>query len=51
MQKGMGAMDYKTFKNELSNYRAYQKSLIQINDEIELIVYEMTGVKGIRYDK
>ena len=51
MQKGMDAMDYKTFKNELSNYRAYQKSLIQINDEIELIVYEMTGVKGIRYDK
>lgn len=44
-------MEYKRFKNELSNYRSYQKSLIKIDEEIENIIYEMTGVKAIRYDK
>lgn len=52
IQKGTDAgMEYKRFKNELSNYRSYQKSLIKIDEEIENIIYEMTGVKAIRYDK
>ena len=44
-------MDYKTFKNELENYYKYLKSVEKIKEEIENIIYEMTGVKGIRYDK
>ena len=44
-------MDYKTFKNELENYYKYLKSVEKIKEEIEDIIYEMTGVKGIRYDK
>lgn len=44
-------MDYKTFKNEVSNYMSYKQSLLKLNEEYEDIVYEMTGVKGVRYDK
>ncbi len=44
-------MDYKAFKNELENYYKHLKNKDDIESEIEMILYEMTGVKGIRYDK
>ena len=44
-------MNYNAFKNELRNYYSYLKSVDEIREEIELIHYEMTGVKGIRYDR
>ena len=43
-------MDYKTFKNEISNLKAYYKSKKEIEDEIEKLWYDLTGVKGIRFD-
>ena len=44
-------MDYQTFKNEMLNYRAYKRSIDELNEKIEILWYEMTGVKGISYDK
>ena len=44
-------MDYKGFKNELNNYYRHLRNVDRIKEEIDDIVYEMTGVKGIRYDK
>lgn len=44
-------MDYKTFKNEISNIKAYTKSISDIKTELELLWYELTGVKGIQYNK
>ena len=44
-------MDYKGFKNELNNYYRHLRNVDRIKEEIDDIVYEMTGVKGVRYDK
>jgi DNA-directed RNA polymerase specialized sigma subunit len=44
-------MDYKTFKNEISNYQAYMRSADEIKTELDLLWYELTGVKGIQYNK
>ena len=44
-------MDYKGFKNELENYYKYLKEADKLKQELDIILYEMTGVKGIRYDK
>jgi hypothetical protein len=43
-------MDYKTFTNDLSNYNEnilrYQKA----KDELEVILYDLCGVRGVSYD-
>ena len=44
-------MDYKTFTNEIRNIKAYSKSISEIKIELELLWYELSGVKGIQYDK
>ena len=44
-------MEYTAFKNELENYYHNLKNIDRLKEDIELIVYEMSGVKGIRYDK
>lgn len=44
-------MNYSVFKNELRNLFAYERSLLMLVGEIEELVYEMTGVKGINYSK
>ena len=44
-------MDYKTFKNEISNLKAYCRSLEEIQTELDMLWYELTGVKGVQYDK
>lgn len=44
-------MNYDTFKHEVSVLKAYKKSLRQIEEEMEDIIYQYAGVKGIRYDR
>ena len=44
-------MDYKAFKNELQNYYKHLRNRDKVREQIELVLYEMTGVKAIRYDK
>lgn len=43
-------MDYKTFTNDLANYNEnilrYQKA----KDELEVILYDLCGVRGVSYD-
>ena len=38
-------------KRELKNRKGYQNDLININRKIAKAVYEMEGVKGVRFDK
>lgn len=38
-------------KSEIRNYRKYIKYKAELCDAIDSIWYELTGVKGIRYDK
>lgn len=38
-------------KNEIRNYTDYIKYKIQLQDKIEELWYELSGVKGVRYDK
>lgn len=44
-------MEYRTFRNEISNLNAYYKSRYEIEAELETMFYDLTGVKGVRYDK
>lgn len=44
-------MTYQTIKNELRNYKQYLRNADRLKEEIEGILYEMAGVKGIKYDK
>lgn len=39
------------FKNELKNLKYYKESLAELDDSLTDARYELTGVKGIRYDK
>lgn len=40
-----------TFKEDLKNYRYLKSTIKKIQEEIEYLVYQETGVKGISYDK
>lgn len=44
-------MNYSVFKNELRNLFAYERDLNRLDQKIEDLLYEMTGVKGISYSK
>ena len=44
-------MDYRTFKNELENYYSYIKEIDELKEEIDNIIYEMSGVKAVNYQK
>lgn len=44
-------MKVETFKDLLKHYCDYQMSIDQIRSEIDNLFYDMTGVKGISYDK
>lgn len=39
------------FKNELGNYNYYCNMLSRLEERLDETVYELEGVKGIRYDK
>ena len=44
-------MDYKTFTEDLASYAQNTERIKQTKEELDIILYQMTGVKGIRYDK
>ena len=44
-------MNSKTFKNLLNSYKDILNSISLLNDELDVLWYEATGVKGVRYDK
>lgn len=44
-------MDYYKFTYEMRLLGRLYKSMIDLESEYERIIYEMSGVKGIRYDK
>lgn len=44
-------MDYRVFKNEISNLKAYCRSKKEIEIELEVMWHELSGLKAIRYDK
>ena len=44
-------MDYKVFKNEISNLKAYYRSRKEIEADLEVLWHELSGLKAIRYDK
>lgn len=44
-------MSYKSFKNEIENYEEYCQNVSLLKDEIEEILYEMAGVKGVSFDR
>lgn len=44
-------MTYKQIKNELQNYRQYLKDIENLKEQIKNVWYEMTGVKGVSFDR
>lgn len=44
-------MDYETFTANLKCLKAYKYDKKKVKDELDLILYRETGVKGISYDK
>ena len=43
-------MDYKTFTLCLKDYVKNVDKINEVKEELDIILYEMSGVKGIRYD-
>lgn len=43
-------MDYKTFCIDLENYAENLKRLKKAEDELEVILYDLCGVRGVSYD-
>lgn len=44
-------MKVEAFKDLLKHYYDYQVSIVQLKSELDDLLYEMTGVKGISYDR
>lgn len=44
-------MTYTTLKNELRNYKQYLKDIDRLREALENLLYEMTGVKGVSFDR
>ena len=44
-------MKYEEFKRELENYHRNIENIEKLKEELDEIDYEMSGVKGVRYDK
>lgn len=42
-------MNYRTFKNEVSNLKRYEQSKKELEEKIEDIIYRYGGVKGLSY--
>ena len=43
-------MDYKTFATDMAEYRENKKRLAKARDELEVILYDLCGVRGVSYD-
>lgn len=46
----LGEMNYKIFTFQLKQYAANKEMADKARSELEDILYEMTGVKGVRFD-
>ena len=44
-------MDYKIFTSNLANLQRYRNMKRELEEKLDLMVYEETGVKGISYDR
>ena len=44
-------MDYKTWTYDLKMYQANKESINEARSKLDLILYAMTGVKGVDYTK
>lgn len=44
-------MRFKRFEHEMRSYKDYLEERIELEREIDDIVYQFAGVRGIRYDK
>lgn len=44
-------MNFEIFKNELLNYNAYRRSLHNLQEEADSIIYQYGGVKGVSFDR
>ena len=44
-------MDYKTFTTNLANLKRYRQSEIALKDELDQILYALSGVRGVSYDQ
>ena len=44
-------MDYENFKSMMSNYAFNKRKLQEAKEELEVLFYEMTGVKGVAFDR
>lgn len=43
--------EIEVFKNELKNLNFYYSKLKKLNEQEKIIIYNMTGVKGVSFDK
>ena len=43
-------MDYKTFATDMAEYRENKKRLVKAKDELDAILYDLCGVRGVSYD-
>lgn len=43
-------MDYKVFTSNLANLKRLKDSEESLKSQLDLISYELEGVKGVRYD-
>lgn len=44
-------MDYENFKAMMTNYATNKRKLLEAKQELEVLFYEMTGVKGVAFDR
>ena len=43
-------MTYEVFTKNLSQLKSYKKMKKELKNDLDIILYDMTGVKGVRYD-
>ena len=43
-------MTYEVFTKNLSQLKSYKKMKKELKSDLDIILYDMTGVKGVRYD-
>lgn len=46
----MNEKEVEAFKNRIRNYNFHIEQIEQINEEINVVFYDLTGVKGVSYD-
>lgn len=44
-------MDYDNFTSMLKNYAKNKKKLTEAKEELKILFYDMTGVKGVSFDR